>query len=432
MAGVGGGTAGGGLHASGQGVNTTSALVALTVLLFMIGLITSLNDILIPHLKAIFNLSYTQAALIQFCFFGAYFVMSVPSGYIVKRLGYKHSIVLALGVAALGCLLFYPAAEYRVYALFLGALFTLGSAFALLQVTVNPYIAVLGPAETSSSRLTTSQAFNSLGTTIGPLFGGFLIFSGVSVAAGVALSSEQIQNEVNLVQPPYLGLALVLALIALAVTKLRLPHLHEGASDDVGDGRDPALLEGVHSAWQLKHLVLGVVGIFAYVGAEVAIGSYLINLMMEADVAGLTEQAAAQKLALYWGGAMVGRFVGIFLLRAIRPGLLLSINAVVILSLLIAAMLIKGPIAMWAVLAIGLFNSIMFPTIFTLAIKGIGPYTEQGSGLLCTAIVGGALIPLVQGAAADGIGLLYSFIVPALCYVYIAYYGVFGSKPARF
>jgi FHS family L-fucose permease-like MFS transporter len=164
----------------------------------------------------------------------------------------------------------------------------------------------------------------------------------------------------------------------------------------------------------------------------VAIGSYLINLMMEADVAGLTEQAAAQKLALYWGGAMVGRFVGIFLLRAIRPGLLLSINAVVILSLLIAAMLIKGPIAMWAVLAIGLFNSIMFPTIFTLAIKGIGPYTEQGSGLLCTAIVGGALIPLVQGAAADGIGLLYSFIVPALCYVYIAYYGVFGSKPARF
>jgi MFS transporter, FHS family, L-fucose permease len=412
--------------------NNLSALIALTVLLFMIGLITSLNDILVPHLKSIFNLTYLQASLVQFCFFGAYFVMSTPSGFIVKKIGYKASIITALGVAALGCLLFYPAAEYQVYGLFLSALFVLGSAFALLQVTVNPYIAVLGAPETSSSRLTTSQAFNSLGTTIGPIFGGMLIFGGAAVVTSGTLTPEQIQAEINLVQPPYIMLAVVLAMIALAVTQLRLPHLHEGAGDDVSDERDEKLLTGVRSIWQLKHLVLGVVGIFAYVGAEVAIGTYLINLMKEPGIAGLNEADASEKLALYWGGAMVGRFIGIYALRLFKPGLVLGFNALVVIMLLSLAILVEGPFAMWAILAIGLFNSIMFPTIFTLAIKGIGPYTEQGSGLLCTAIVGGALMPLIQGALADNAGLLFSFIVPMLCYVYIAYYGVIGSKPARF
>jgi FHS family L-fucose permease-like MFS transporter len=397
--------------------NYMPALVVLTSLFFMWGLITSLNDILIPHLKAIFTLSYVQAMLIQFSFFGAYFVMSFPSGYLVEKQGYRRGIIIGLATAGIGCLGFYPAASLQSYPLFLGALFVLASGITLLQVAANPYVAILGKPATAASRLNLTQAFNSLGTTIGPFMGSVLILS--AVATGGAADTAR---EIETVQTPYLALAAVLFVIAVVFAQFKLPTVPNTEAATSASGA-PA-----RSVWRYSHLVLGAVAIFVYVGAEVSIGSFLVNFMAQPEIGGLSESTAGRYLSLYWGGAMVGRFIGAYVLRRIKPGYVLAFNAAMVILLLIVAMATAGKAAMWAVLAIGLFNSIMFPTIFTLAIAGLGRHTGEGSGVLCMAIVGGAIVPVIQGFFADSMGILMSFFVPAICYAYIVYYGVKGSQ----
>lgn len=402
---------------SGQAPSYVPALVVLTSLFFMWGFITSLNDILIPHLKAIFTLSYVQAMLIQFSFFGAYFVMSVPSGYLVEKLGYRRGIIIGLSTAGVACLGFYPAASMQSYPLFLAALFVLASGITLLQVAANPYVTILGPPQTAASRLNLTQAFNSLGTTIGPFLGSMFILT----AAISATSPVDTAQEIQTVQTPYLILAGLLFAIAVVFAQFKLPVIKGmDATTAAADDHD------VPSVWKHSHLVLGAVAIFMYVGAEVAIGSFLVNFMAQPEVAGLPESVAGRYLSLYWGGAMVGRFIGAAVLRRVRPGVVLACNASCAIVLLIIAMSSAGRVAMWAVLGIGLFNSIMFPTIFTLGLARLGRHTGEGSGVLCMAIVGGAIVPVVQGYFADTIGLLPSFVVPAVCYAYIVFYGLKG------
>jgi FHS family L-fucose permease-like MFS transporter len=404
-------------------------LVALTSLFFMWGLITSLNDILIPHLKAAFTLSYVEATLIQFAFFGAYFVMSMPSGWLVERMGYKRGIIVGLLVASAGCVAFYPAAAAASYPLFLGALFVLASGITLLQVAANPYVTILGPARTASSRLTLTQAFNSLGTTIGPYLGAILILAAPvpgdigSVGAARVVGATGSGAEAALVQTPYLGLAAVLFAIAVVFAALRLPAVGAGDSGAAASPTAPLLSH--------RHLLLGVVAIFVYVGGEVAIGSLLVNFMMDPSIGGLAQQTAGQHLSYYWGGAMVGRFVGALAMVYVRPGRVLAFNATAAVALLAIALVSAGHTAMWSVLAIGLCNSIMFPTIFALALTGLGRHTGEGSGLLCMAIVGGAIVPVIQGFFADHVGILNSFVVPVFCYLYIVYYGLYGHRPAQ-
>lgn len=399
------------------------ALVSLTTLFFMWGFITCLNDILIPHLKGVFNLTYTQAMLVQFCFFGAYFIVSLPAGAITKRLGYKKGIVFGLLVACVGCLLFYPAAGLHSYPLFLAALFVLASGVTLLQVSANPYVTILGPQKTASSRLNLTQAFNSLGTTIAPFFGSLLILSVASDAMGVLSVSEQKIVEAEAVQIPYLILASALLALAAIFSYLKLPDLNPS------DGANTTPESINDSAWQHRHLVLGAAAIFLYVGAEVAIGSFLVSFFSQADIAGLAESEAAHYISYYWGGAMVGRFIGAAVMQKINAGYVLGFNAICAVVCVAVAIVTTGHIAMWSILLVGLCNSIMFPTIFSLAIQKLGTCTSQGSGVLCLAIVGGAVIPLVQGVLADSIGVQLAFGLPLTCYVYIAYYGIWGSKP---
>ena len=417
---------------SPAGTNTSylAPLSVLTTLFFMWGFLTCLNDIIIPHLKGVFELNYAQAMMIQFAFFTAYFVVSLPSGVVVKKIGYKGGIIIGLLVAAGGCLLFYPAAGARSYAMFLGALFVLASGITLLQVAANPFVAVLGKPETASSRLTLTQAFNSLGTTIAPMLGSILILGNAvkSKAEIAALSPAAAEAyrvaEAASVQKPYLGLTAALVLLAVAIAAFKLPRI-EGSDDVTAAGAD-----STHkSAWSYRHLVLGAVAIFVYVGGEVAIGSFLVNYFKEPNIGGLAEVAAANLVPLYWGGAMVGRFIGTLTLRKWKPGNVLAIHAVGCVALIALSMAASGSVALYSILAVGLFNSIMFPTIFTLAIDGLGRHTGQGSGILCMAIVGGALIPVLQGVVADAIGIHHCFIVALLCYVYIAWYGAKGSAP---
>ena len=418
------------------------ALIVLTSLFFMWGLITSLNDILIPHLKAVFTLSYVQAMLIQFCFFLAYFVVSLPSGFLVEKLGYKRGIIVGLSVAAVGCVLFYPAASLRSYPLFLGALFILASGITLLQVSANPYVAILGSPHTASSRLNLTQAFNALGTTVGPFLGSLIILS-VAIKPAQELQGMSAQQlaanaaaEASAVQMPYLGLAAILVIIAVVIALFKLPQVREPElPDDVPQGGATYHTHG--SVWAYRHLVLGALAIFLYVGAEVALGSFLVNFLGRPDVAGLSEHVAGRYLSIYWGGAMVGRFIGVAILAKFKPGHVLAFNAVAVVLLLIVTMVFAGRVAMWALLLVGLFNSIMFPTIFTLALEGLGKFTSEGAGVLCMAIVGGAIVPLLQGVVADHVGVLYSFLIPLACYAYVAFYGLrghyadFGPAPAR-
>jgi FHS family L-fucose permease-like MFS transporter len=399
-----------GSESSSSNKSFAPALVVLTTLFFTWGLITSLNDILIPHFKAGFTLNYVQAMLVQLCFFSAYFVASIPSGVLVQRIGYRYGIIVGLGIAGIGCLGFYPAASAPSYPLFL-----LACGITLLQVAANPAVAVLGNPATAASRLNLTQAFNSLGTTLGPTLGSSLILAAEPAAGGAA-------REMTSVQGPYLALAALLVLTAFMFSRFRLPAL-------VSDSHEQATAGGREARRSLvkqSHLMLGVVAIFLYVGAEVAIGSFLVNFMAQPDVAGLPEHKAGHYLALYWGGAMVGRFIGSAVMRRIKPGRLLAFNAAVVVLLLLIAITVSGPVAMWSLLAIGLFNSIMFPTIFALAIDRLGPRTSTGSGWLCTAIVGGALVPVLMGFVADRIGLQLAFIVPAVCYAYIVHYGLAG------
>lgn len=390
-------------------------LTVLTSLFFMWGFITCLNDILIPHLKAAFSLSYTQAMLVQFCFFGAYFIVSLPAGKLLKRIGYQKGIVMGLVLAALGCLLFYPAASSHSYPLFLSALFVLASGITILQVSANPYVTLLGPAETASSRLTLTQAFNSLGTTIAPYLGALFILN-------EAVSTMAVNPSAESVQMPYLMLMAMLLLLAAIFALIKLPHIPSTPvteSETIGA-----------SAWQQRHLVLGALAIFVYVGAEVAIGSFIVNFLGEENIAALEEAEAAKYLTYYWGGAMIGRFIGAATMQKVSGGKVLAFNAASACVLLAITVLASGSIAMWSVLLIGLCNSVMFPTIFSLALNSLGKHTPQGSGILCLAIVGGAIIPIFQGVLADTIGVQLAFILPLFCYLYIAYYGLLGSRVA--
>jgi len=405
------------------------SLTVLTSLFFIWGFITCLNDILIPHLKAVFTLNYTQAMLVQFCFFTAYFVVSVPSGYLVEKIDYKGGIIAGLSIAGIGCLLFYPAASSHSYPLFLAAFFVLASGITLLQVAANPYVTILGKPETASSRLTMTQAFNSLGTTIAPYFGAlFILATAVKTADEIQLlNADELSvyqaAQAAAVQIPYLLLAAVLFLIAVVFVLIKLPKI-EATEEQVSGGADD-----VHdSAWGYKHLVLGAIGIFVYVGGEVSIGSFLINFLGEPSIAGLAEQEAGKYVSFYWGGAMVGRFIGAAVMQKIQPGKALTFNAVTAALLVLMTMFGSGHVAMWTLLAVGLFNSIMFPTIFSLAVSGLGKHTGQGSGILCAAIVGGAILPVVQGLFADRIGIQQAFFIPVLCYCYIAYYGWRGHR----
>jgi FHS family L-fucose permease-like MFS transporter len=402
-------------------------LSVLTTLFFMWGGLTSLNDVLIPHLKGIFSLSYAQAMAVQLCFFGAYGLMSIPAGMFVKKIGFKTGIMVGLAGAALGCLMFYPAASARSYALFLFAFFVLATGIVILQVAANPFVAVLGKPETASSRLTLTQAFNSLATWAFPTFIGPIILAvaGLSAAelANMTPAARQAQ-EAQAVQLPYVGLAIALALLSVVVWRSKLPKIDTATTTDSGAA---GALPDRGSAWRYRHLVLGAVGIFVYVGAEVAIGSLLVNYLKEPYTLGLPEDKGSKLMARYWLCAMVGRFIGsLITLRRYKAGKVLTAHAIIASLLVVTSVLTTGWTAVGTIIAVGLLNSVMFPTIFTLAIEGLGRHTEQGSGILCAAIVGGAIIPWLQGVLADSAGLHISFILPAVCYVYIAWYGMKG------
>ena len=381
------------------------AFIAMTCLFFFWGFITVLNDILIPFLKDSFNLNYTQAMLVQFCFFGAYFIVSPFAGKLIDKVGYQQGIVLGLLTTAVGCVLFYPSAELNVYVLFLFAFFVLASGITILQVAANPYVAALGPDKTAASRLNLAQAANSLGTTVGPIVGAVLILGAATADASA-------------VQGPYLVLAVLLLLVAIMFRFIKLPRIASVESDETSDA----------SVWNHRSLVLGALAIFLYVGGEVSIGSFLVNYFAESSIGGLSHAEAGEMVAYYWGAAMIGRLVGAAAMNYVAPTKYLSLNALIAIVMIIVSMNTTGSMAMWSILAVGFFNSIMFPTIFTLAVKGLGSLTSKGSGLVCQAIVGGALIPLVQGVAADMIGIQLSFIVPMLCYIYIGWYALRGAE----
>ncbi|MET0267850.1 MAG: sugar MFS transporter [Duganella sp.] len=404
---------------SGNSSNT-GPLIIITILFFMWGLLTALNDVLIPHLKSIYTLSYMQAMLVQMCFFGAYFIVSLPAGMLIKKIGYQHGAVAGLAIAAAGCALFYPASTSG-YALFLLAFFILASGITILQVAANPYVTVLGDPQTASSRLTLTQAFNALGTTVAPALGGVLIL------AGGVLSAEQLAalptaqqaayyaEQAAAVQGPYLALAGALLVLALLFAMARLPAIAQQAGEAAA---------GWGEVLRQRHLVLGALAIFLYVGAEVGIGSFLINFIGLPHIAGWPEHQAAPYVSYFWGGAMLGRFVGFAVMRYVSPGKTLAFNAAAVLVLMMVVIFGQGHTAMWALLGVGLFNSIMFPTIFSMALNKLGPLTGQGSGLLCMAIVGGALVPFAQGFLADHVSLQMSFAVPAACYLFVLYFGL--------
>jgi MFS transporter, FHS family, L-fucose permease len=402
---------------AGQSKTYGGALAIVTTVFFMWGFVTVLNDILVPHLKAIFALNYTQIMFIQFTFFSAYFIFSMPAAKIISKLGYQNSIVLGLAIMGLGALVFLPAASLPSYGVFLTALYILATGMTILQVAANPYVAELGPVDKASSRLNLAQAFNSLGTTIGPFLGGILILS----AAHGNVNPENRTLEASTVKLPYLGIAILLFLLAFAISRFHLPVI---TSID-----EAATHESAHdSIWHYMHLILGAIAIFVYVGAEVSIGSFLVNYFSQKDISGFTAREASGYVSFYWGGAMIGRFIGSALLQKLNSGLVLGCAAIAACTLVVASMLTTGHVAMWTIILVGLFNSVMFPTIFTLGIDGLGKVTGKGSGLLVMAIVGGAILPVIQGMLADTIGIHRAFFLPALCYLYILYYGFRGSR----
>jgi FHS family L-fucose permease-like MFS transporter len=412
-------------------ISDRQAMIFITIIFFMWGFITSLNDILIPHLKSLFNLDYVGIMLVQFTFFGAYFVMSLPSSWIVGRLGYPASMGLGLALSALGAVLFEPAALWVSYPFFLAALFILASGITLLQVAANPYVTLLGPPAGGASRLNLAQALNSLGTTLGPIIGGALILAVPTVAPALrahwpaVLEQAYRLKQSALVEGPYLGLGLLLALIAGGVFLLRLPALSEARSPRLPVG---LLREAFRDLPRYRHLLWGMVGIFLYVGAEVTIGSFMISYITHRRYGDIPLNRAAIFVSLYWMGAMIGRFIGSGILRRLDAGRLLGLCAIVNALLVSVTLMAHGDLAVVSIVATGLFNSIMFPNIFALAIADLGPRTAEASGLLVMAIVGGAVIPLAQGFLADRIGIHHAYLLPLACYLYLVYYGFRGSR----
>jgi len=407
--------------------NYSRPLAIVTTLFFMWGFLTCLNDILVPHLKSIFELSYAQVMLVQFAFFSAYFLFSVPWSRIVNTIGYQKAMVVGLLTMAVGAFLFVPAASTASYPLFLSALLMLATGITGLQVAANPYVVVLGKPKTASSRLDLTQAFNSLGTTIAPKLGGLLILGAAPLAieqlrelSPQALHLYRVHQAAS-VKMPYTAISIALVLLAVLIGSFKLPkigHAEYRSGEKVND-----------SIWNHPNLILGAIGIFAYVGAEVSIGSFLVNYFGLPEIAGFSAKTAAGFVSFYWGGAMIGRFLGAGLLRRFKPGHLLALCAISATALVTFSMALDGRVAMWSILAVGFFNSIMFPTIFSLGVAELGPLTGNGSGILNMAIVGGAILPVIQGVIADRIGIHHAFFIPVVCYLYILYYGLSGSKP---
>lgn len=404
--------------------NAPQLRVFVFALFFIFGGITSLNDVIIPKLKDLFTLSYAQAMLVQSAFFAAYLIISIPAAIIVRRFGYMRTAVVGLLTMTVGCLLFVPASSSGMFMTFLFALFVLAAGITIVQVVANPLISMLGAPATAHSRLTFAQAFNSLGTTVFPYFGSILILGSLSTVdqstlTGVALEAYR-AAETRVVSLAYVALAIALAIVSFAVWAWR-NRLIETTSDP----GNAALAFGL---LRRPRFGFGVLCIFLYVGAEVAIGSLIVNYLMQDSVLGMAEQAAGKSVPLYWGGAMVGRFIGAYLLRIFSPGKVLGFAAAAVIVMLTVSAYTSGAVSGYSLLAVGLFNSIMFPTIFSLASEGLGQRAADGSGIICVAIVGGAIVPLITGHAADLMGLKAALIVPGLCYAAIFAYGIYARR----
>jgi FHS family L-fucose permease-like MFS transporter len=405
--------------------NAASLQTFVFALFFIFGGITSLNDVIIPKLKDLFTLSYAQAMLVQSAFFAAYFIVSIPAAAIVRRIGYMRTAVVGLLTMTAGCLMFIPASSSGVFATFLVALFVLASGITIVQVVANPLISLLGAPQTAHSRLTFAQAFNSLGTTVFPYVGAILILGSLATIDPATLSGAALDAyraaETQVVVKTYIGLAIALTVVAGLVWHNR-SKLVEARAPKVSMLRAFELLGQPRFAF-------GALCIFLYVGAEVAVGSVIVNYLMEANVLGLSAEQAGKHVPLYWGGAMVGRFIGAALLRMFSPGKVLACAAGMTITLLLVSANTSGMVSGWALLAVGLFNSIMFPTIFSLACEGLGERAAEGSGLICMAIVGGAIVPLLTGHAADIVGLKMALLVPVACYALILCFGIFARRP---
>jgi FHS family L-fucose permease-like MFS transporter len=402
-----------------------AALSVLASLFFMWGFITVINNTLLPHLRSVFDLNYTQTTLIESVWFIAYFVASIPSAKLIERIGYKRSIVIGLLAMAAGAMTMVPAAKMPSYEMVLVALFVIASGITLLQVAANPYVAVVGPAETSSSRLNFVQAFNSLGTTLAPLFGGYLILGrskGGTSEAGVTLTAAEKYADAQSVILPYIIVAVVLVVLAIVIARFPLPAMGQATRRASREAR-----KGL-SLWSHRNLVFGVPAIFIYLIAEIGVSNLFINFISQPDIGDLTHQQASNYLFLLWGGMMVGRFLGSLLMQKIDARRVLAVFSIGAFAVMLVSTFAHGPAAMWSLILVGLFHSIMFPTIFTLGIKGLGPLTEEGSGLLIMAIAGGALV-VVQGWLADRYGLQLSFLLTAACELYVLFYALWGAKP---
>lgn len=396
-------------------------------LFFIFGGITSLNDVLVPKLKGLFTLNYFEAMLIQFAFFAAYAIVSLPATAILKRVGYMRTAALGLTVMTAGCLLFVPASSMGMFGMFLLALFVLAAGITTVQVVANPLITMLGKPASAHSRLTFAQAFNSLGTTIFPYVGSAIILGSLATIDPTTLSGAALDAfrtaETEVIWHAYLGLAAAIAIVAIVVWFSR-KKLAETPPEPTNFLQSFDLLRRPRFAW-------GALCIFLYVGGEVAIGSLIVNYLMETNVLGLSEELAGKHVPYYWGGALIGRFIGAGLLRLFSPGKLLAVFATGVIVLLLVSANTTGAVSGWSLLSIGLFNSIMFPTIFSLASEKLGRRAADGSGIICVAIVGGAFVPLLTGYAADVAGLKASLIVPALCYAVILGYGIYARRPAQ-
>ena len=400
------------------------ALALLASLFFMWGFITVINNTLLPHLRSVFELNYKQTTLIESTWFIGYLVASLPAAKLIERIGYQRALVIGLVIMAVGALGMVPAARLPSYGVTLASLFTVSCGIALLQVAANPYVAVIGPAESAESRLTLVQAFNTTGDVLAVLFGQYLILgrtTGGTVAEGTKLSYAQRMADAHATQLPYLLVAVVLAIIAVVIARAKLPQLGEATRRANAEERKHL------SLWNHRNLVLGVVAIFVYLIAEIGVGNLFINFASQPDIGNVTHEQAANYLVFVWGGMAVGRFAGAFIMRAISPEKVLAGFSIGAFLVMLVASFAHGPTALYGLMAVGLFHSIMFPTIFALAIRGLGPLTEEGSGLLIMAIAGGALV-FLQGWLADAYGIQTSFILTAACELFILFYALWGSR----
>ena len=403
------------------------ALTLLATLFFMWGFITVINNTLLPHLRSVFDLNYTQTTLIESVWFIAYFVASIPSAKLIERIGYQKSLVIGLLIMAAGALGMVLAASLPSYGVTLVMLFVIASGITLLQVAANPYVAVVGPPATASSRLNLVQALNSAGTMLAPLFGAYLILGrsvGGTVKEGTVLTPAQRLADAHSVVLPYVLVAVVLAILAVVIARFPLPAMGSATSRVAKEERKH------HSLWRHRNLVFGVPAIFIYLIAEIGVANLFVNFVSQPTIANLTHEQAGRYLTFLWGGMMVGRFVGSAIMQKVRAETVLAAFSIGAFVVMVITVFAHGPVAMWSLILVGLFHSIMFPTIFTLGIKGLGPLTEEGSGLLIMAIAGGALV-IVQGKLADAYGLQWSFLLTAACELYVLFYALWGAKPTN-